>query len=98
MEEKLQINVNIAEKNFPLQVEVEKEHIYRRAAKVLNSRLLDYRRKYESMSDKDFLGMLAYEYLVQTLKKNDDIAVDVSLKDLAKMDEELTTIIDNLYK
>jgi len=98
MNTELKINVSIAERNFPIKIEAEKEYIYRKAAKLLNDKLLSYRKTYQGLADKDLLGMIAYGYGVQILEKNLDKSIDKSFEELSIVDKELTTIIDDLYK
>lgn len=96
MENKIRININIAEKSYAIKIDQNKEALYREASKTLNDKLLQYRKAYKSNNDKEFLGMIAYGYLVKYLDnetKNDSVP---EMSGLLKIDETLTARLENI--
>jgi len=55
MEEKLAIKVQIAERFYPLKIERREEEKIRKAAKLINDRLLQYKQRYSDKDQQDFL-------------------------------------------
>jgi cell division protein ZapA len=67
MEEKLAIKVQIAERFYPLKIERRDEEKIRKAAKLINDRLLQYKQKYLDKDSQDFLAMAALQFVIQLL-------------------------------
>jgi cell division protein ZapA (FtsZ GTPase activity inhibitor) len=89
MDEKLSIKVNVAERFYPLKIESKDEEKIRKAAKLINDRVLQYKQKYSDKDTQDFLAMAALQYVTKVLEfesEKDTSPLEESLKEL---DEEL---------
>ena len=66
MEDKLSININIADRRYPLRIDRSDEEKIRKAAKIINDKVLQYKQ--------DCLSMATLQFVIQMLeveKRND---------------------------
>ena len=61
MEDKLSIKVNIAERYYPLKIDRDDEEKIRKAARLINEKVLQYKQKYVDKDIQDFVAMAALE-------------------------------------
>ncbi len=93
MDEKLAIKVQIAERFYPLKIERSEEERIRKAAKLINDRLLQYKQRYTDKDPQDFLAMAALQFVIQLLdceSKQNFLSLEQDLKALS---EELDLIL-----
>jgi len=64
----ISIKINIADRVYPLKVNIEEEEIIRRAAKVINDRIKEYQDNYAVRDKQDLLSMCVLHYATTTLK------------------------------
>jgi len=57
MDDKLSIRVNVADRYYPLKVERENEEKIRKAARMINEKVLQYKQRYTDKDVQDFLAM-----------------------------------------
>lgn len=89
MDEKLAIKVQIAERFYPLKIERRDEEKIRKAAKLINDRLLQYKQKYVDKDSQDFLAMAALQFVIQLLDCE-------SKENFVSLEGELKSISDDL--
>jgi cell division protein ZapA len=90
MDDKLSIRVNVADRYYPLKVESEHEERIRKAARLINEKVLQYKQRYVDKDIQDFLAMAALQYVIRLIEiedKEEDSSLEEGLK-------ELTGIID----
>jgi cell division protein ZapA len=90
MAEKLSINIRIDGRNYPLKVEKEHEERYRKAAKIINDIVLQYRQKYVNSDSQDFIAMAAFQFVVRNLELEEKADQSPLFDGLKKLDEELS--------
>ncbi|MEX0988648.1 MAG: cell division protein ZapA [Bacteroidales bacterium] len=93
MDEKLAIKVQIAERFYPLKIERREEEKIRKAAKLINDRLLQYKQRYTDKDPQDFLAMAALQFVIQLLdceSKQNFVSLEEDLKALS---EELDILL-----
>ena len=93
MDNKLSIKVNLAERFYPLKIEVNDEEKIRKAAKIINEKVLQYKQKYEDKDTQDFLAMAALQFVIKMLEneqKENSVPFIDNLKDL---EEELSAYL-----
>ena len=61
MNDKIKINLQIADSNYPLTINREEEQMVREAAKQVNVRLNKYREVYKNLEPEKIIAMVAYE-------------------------------------
>lgn len=76
MEEKLSIKVNVADRYYPLKIDRRDEEKIRRAARMINEKVLQYKQRYTDKDVQDFLAMAALQFVIKVIdnEKNDDIS------------------------
>ncbi|MBN2484801.1 MAG: cell division protein ZapA [Bacteroidales bacterium] len=85
MDEKLSIRVNIADRYYPLKIDRREEENIRKAARLINERVLQYKQKYADKDVLDFIAMTALQLvtrLVEIEQKQDVLPVMESIKEL----------------
>jgi cell division protein ZapA (FtsZ GTPase activity inhibitor) len=89
MTEKLSINIRIDGRNYPLKVERENEEKFRKAAKIINDIVLQYRQKYVNSDSQDFIAMAAFQFVVKNIDLEEKVNQSPLFDELKKLDEEL---------
>ena len=64
----ISIKINIADRVYPLKVNMEEEEIIRRAAKLINDRIKEFQDNYAVRDKQDLLSMCVLHYATATLK------------------------------
>jgi cell division protein ZapA len=64
----ISIKINIADRVYPLKINIEEEEIIRRAAKLVNDRIKEYQENYAVRDKQDLLSMCVLHYATATLK------------------------------
>jgi cell division protein ZapA len=85
MDDKLSIRVNVADRYYPLKVEGENEERIRKAARLINEKVLQYKQRYVDKDAQDFLAMAALQYVIRLIEieeKEEDSTVVEGLKEL----------------
>ena len=65
MDDKLSININIADRLYPLRVDRLDEEGIRKAAKIINEKVAQYKQKYASKDLQDCLAMETLQFVIQ---------------------------------
>ena len=73
MKDKLSIRVNIADRYYPLKVDFDDEEKIRKAAKMINDKILQYKQKYTDKDVQDFLAMAALQYVTQVIESENKL-------------------------
>jgi len=68
MEDKLSIRINIAERYYPLKVNRDEEERIRKAAKLINDKLLLYKQTYSGKDTPDFMAMVSLHFATKFLE------------------------------
>ena len=94
MEDKLSIRVNVADRYYPLRIDRKDEEHIRKAAKLINDKLMQYKQRYMDKDVQDFLAMVALQYVIKLLdqeSRNDTAPILNAVKDLSdKLDAVLS--------
>lgn len=91
MNDKIKINLQIADTNYPLTIRRDEEEIVREAAKQVNIRLNKYRENYKNLEPEKTIAMVAYQFSLerlQLMQRNDTRPYTEKVK-------ELTELLDN---
>ena len=94
MNDKIKINLQIADSNYPLTINREEEEIVREAAKQVNIRLNKYREAYKSLAPEKIIAMVAYQFALENLQlkdRNDTEPYTAKIK-------ELTEVLETYFK
>ena len=84
------IKVNIAERYYPLKIDKEEdEERIRKAARLINDRLFQYKQRYSDKDVQDFLAMAALQFAVKLIGLETKVhSTDLSDK-LKQLNEQL---------
>ncbi|MDA3952903.1 MAG: cell division protein ZapA [Bacteroidales bacterium] len=93
MEDKLSIRVNVADRYYPLKIDRIDEEKIRKAAKMINEKVLQYKQKYTDKDIQDFLAMAALQYVIKVLEGDSISEVSPVLDELKDLDNELSEFL-----
>jgi cell division protein ZapA (FtsZ GTPase activity inhibitor) len=68
MDEKLSIKVHVAERFYPLKIDRNDEEKIRKAARMINEKVNQYKEKYTDKDTSDFLAMAALQFVIRLLE------------------------------
>jgi cell division protein ZapA len=86
----LSVNINIAGRIYPLEINAEEEEMVRAAGKLVNDKLQSYAEQFSLRDNQDGLAMFAIEIATQYEKlvaqmKNDDKQIETQLAQLNEL-------------
>jgi hypothetical protein len=89
MDEKLSIRVNIIDRFYPLKIDSKDEEKIRKAGKIINEKVLQYKQKYSDKDVQDFLAMAALQYVTRLIEMEDSENLSPLLDGIKELNEEL---------
>lgn len=90
MDEKLSIKLNIAERFYPLKVERDEEERYRKAAKMINDIILQYKqKKYTDKDAQDFIAMVSLQFTTKYLKCEEKLDETPIIESIESLNDDL---------
>jgi cell division protein ZapA len=89
MEDKLSIKVNVADRFYPLKIDSKDEEKIRKAARLINEKVLLYKQRYSDKDTQDFLAMASLQYVTKALEYEQHDTDTSLLQNLKELDEEL---------
>ncbi len=89
MDDKLSIRVNLCDRYYPLKIERTDEEKIRKAGKIINEKVLQYKQRYADKDVQDFLAMAALQYVTRLIELEDKEDVNRFLEDIKELNEEL---------
>lgn len=98
MDDKLSIRVNVADRYYPLKVEREDEEKVRRAARMINERVLQYKQKYTDKDVQDFLAMAALQYVLKLIEEEEKLSTDYLPGALKELSQKIEKVLDEKSK
>lgn len=94
MDDKLSIRVNVADRYYPLKIDRDNEEDIRKAARLINEKVLQYKQKYVDKDIQDFLAMASLQYVIKMLEFENK----TNKEDLSESLKELTSSIDEVLE
>lgn len=85
----LSIKVQIAERFYPLKIRQQDEEKIRKAASMINDRILQYKQKYTDKDTQDFVSMAALQFVINLLDCEQE-------KNVVSLEEELEILSSEL--
>ncbi|MFO8234030.1 MAG: cell division protein ZapA [Bacteroidales bacterium] len=92
-EEKLSIKLNLADRYYPLKIDVKDEERIRSAGRMINEKILQYKQRYIDKDNQDFLAMAALQFVIKYLEVEDQANQAPILEELQEINEELDEIL-----
>ena len=98
MDDKLSIRVNVAERFYPLKINREDEEKIRKAARLINEKVLQYKQRYTDKDLQDFLAMAALQFVIRLIESEEKTDAVPVLDQLRDIDKELEEYIEGRKK
>jgi cell division protein ZapA (FtsZ GTPase activity inhibitor) len=89
MDDKLSIKVNVADRYYPLKIESKDEEKIRKAARLINEKVLQYKQRYLDKDAQDFLAMAALQFVIRVIEMEDRLDISPLEQKLQELNEEL---------
>jgi cell division protein ZapA len=89
----LSIKVQIAERFYPLKIKRQEEEKIRKAARLINDKVLQYKQRYTDKDTQDFMAMAALQYVISLIdceQKQNVVSLD---EELASINSELDELL-----
>lgn len=96
MDDKLSIRVNIADRYYPLKIEEKDEERIRKAAKLINDKVLQYKQRYTDKDVQDFLAMAGLQFVIKMLEYEDEKDSSGFVENIKELSEELGVYLTSL--
>ncbi|SRR6056297_3119917 len=97
MDEKLSIRVNVADRYYPLKIDRNDEEKIRKAAKLINEKVLQYKQRYSDKDVQDFLAMAALQYVIQVIENDSTADTSSVLEEIQELDNQLEDFLKREY-
>ena len=95
MDDKLSIRVNVADRYYPLKVERENEEKIRKAARMINEKVLQYKQRYSDKDVQDFLAMAALQYVIKLTEEEEKLENDFLPRTLNELIERIDSVLEH---
>jgi len=95
MDDKLSIRVNLADRYYPLRIDRRDEEKIRKAARLINDKVFQYKQRYADKDTQDFLAMAALQFVIRNLDLEGRMEASSALDELVKLDKELEDYLSN---
>ena len=94
MDEKLSIRVNVADRYYPLKIDRNQEEVIRKAAKMINEKVLQYKQRYKDKDTQDFLAMASLQYVIKVIESENKADVSPIYEEIRMMEQELSEFLE----
>ena len=91
----ISIKINIADRIYPLRVDMAEEEVIRRAAKLINDRIKEFQENYAVKDKQDLLSMCVLHYATGMLKA--ERKTDADEAGVAKAVDELDGMLTEFF-
>jgi len=91
-EDMLSIKVQIAERFYPLKIKRQDEEKIRKASKLINDKVLQYKQRYTDKDTQDFMAMAALQFVINLIdceQQQNVVSLEEELGDLSSELDEL---------
>ena len=93
MDDLLSIKVQIAERFYPLKINRKEEEKIRKAASLINEKVLQYKQRYTDKDAQDFVAMAALQFVINLLDCEQEQNVVSLEKELVDLSGELDELL-----
>lgn len=94
MDDKLSIRVNVADRYYPLKVEREDEERIRRAARMINEKVLQYKQRYTDKDVQDFLAMAALQFVIRLIEEEEKLSSDYLPGAIKELTQKIEAVLE----
>ncbi|WP_075590770.1 cell division protein ZapA [Labilibacter marinus] len=93
MDDMLSIRVNVADRFYPLKIKRVDEERIRKAAKMINDKVLQYKQHYSDKDLQDFLGMASLQFVIKLLELEEKQDTSPIIEAARELNHELDDIL-----
>lgn len=95
MDDKLNINVNIVDRSYPLKINRSEEEKIRKAANKINETVTEYQKLYGKNNDgQDFLAMATLQFVTRLIEFEEKHQILPILEDIKEIDSMLSDFLN----
>ena len=94
MDDKLSININIADRVYPLRIDRKEEENIRKAAKIINDKVVQYKQRYPSKDIQDCLAMATLQFVIQKFDSEKQVEYSPIVEELERMNDFLAEFLE----
>jgi cell division protein ZapA (FtsZ GTPase activity inhibitor) len=94
MDDKLSININIADRMYPLRIDRKEEENIRKAAKIINDKVVQYKQRYPSKDIQECLSMATLQFVIQKFDSDRQMEYSPVIEELEHMNDFLAEYIE----
>ncbi len=89
MDDKLSIRVNLVDRYYPLKIDKKDEEKIRKAGKIINEKVLQYKQRYSDKDVQDFLAMASLQYVTKLIELENREDTSELVQTIKELNEEL---------
>jgi len=93
MEELLSIKIGIGDRFYPLKINRDDEEKIRKAAKLINDKIIQYQQKYAEKDSFDYLSMATLQFVTKLLDSDSSGKVDAIKGEVKELTYEIENFI-----
>ena len=93
MEDMLSIKVQVAERFYPLKIKRQDEEKIRKASKLINDKVLQYKQRYTDKDTQDFMAMAALQFVINLIDCEQQQNVVSLEEELGSLSSELDELL-----
>lgn len=93
MDEKLSIKVNLVDRYYPLKIDRIDEEKIRKASKMINERVVQYKQKYVDKDNQDFLAMACLQFAIKIIENEEQNHDQLLKEEIRLLNNELSDYI-----
>ena len=94
MDDKLALRVFVADRYYPIKVERENEEKIRKAARMINEKVLQYKQRYIDKDVQDFLAMAALQYVIKLTEEEEKLEKDYLPDALKELIQKIDSVLE----
>lgn len=94
MGDKLSIRVNVADRYYPLKVNREDEEDIRRAARIINEKVIQYKQRYTDKDTQDFLAMASLQFVNQLISLQQESSDDEVTESISELNQLIGALLE----
>ncbi len=91
---KLSIRVNVADRYYPLKIERDDEEKIRKAARMINEKVLLYKQRYSDKDIQDFLAMAALQFVIKLIEEEEKLSNDYLPETLGELAKKIDAVLE----
>ncbi len=95
MDGKFHIKLQIVGRYYPLVIDRKDEERYRKAARLINEKVAQYKQKYRDKDIQDFLAMTSLQFVLKELNLTEQIESQPMMSVLKNLADELEDLVQN---